>query len=359
MHVFNIDWLQLFCHINAPMPKGILGIYKFEQQKYSTKQFRTVNIAYIRDREFATILTTPVSDVLNPKSCMIKFNNSVLYESNLHLRASEFIKLLNCLFVSISRLDICCDFQHFNNTLNPSDFIKGFLSNKFAKKANCQFKLNGYHGKQNTYHAITFGSQSSPVTYKLYNKYKELNEHVMKPYIVDCAKLAGINTDIDFWRLEFTLNSTNKKLCTTDGVVIYDSSDMAYCCQNIAKAIFISCFSHYFSFVYKDDQKRKDRMKPIDLLTFDKVSTCVFTPISSTNSSAADKIFINKLAMLNDELRGKDFDLSIFSKQLLTDFTYNRGLERYALKKGHDLYYSDAEGQRDINYVFKKHRYIK
>jgi hypothetical protein len=353
-YITSYDWIQLHCHITTPLASLLLAGYSIEKQKYSTRECASVHIIFKKKKQIATIVSEPHSPVMNPKSAWIKFENSLLYKSNFIEQIKDVLTIFQLKFKNITRLDVCCDFDNFKNNFNPENLIKGFLSEKFLKVLNSKFKVIGEQKFVNTYSYLAFGAESSEVCYKLYNKFLEMEQVKMKPYIMDQARNNGINVEANYWRLEYSLKSSSTKILTADGEILFDAYDLNTLKDANKQPLFEYLCSHYFRFVKSTNQDRKDRMPAIDLFKWALIKPIIVRQEPNENSTRSDKIFANKLMKINQELRGQDFEMSMFSKQLLTDFVYNRGLEFYAKKKDLDIYPNDTQPARQLGKSFRE-----
>jgi hypothetical protein len=335
----NKDWVQLHTFYTFELSSGIFGRYKLEKQNYSTRQFKNVFYVFDKEEHIATITNGPYNNVLHEKSTFIKFENRILYTNYFYNYMLEILKDLGLKFRNITRFDLCIDFNKFKNNLNPQTFIQRFISGTYDKVINSKFKVIGTHGHVNKFEYINFGTENSLISYKMYNKKLELEQSKMKPYIIDSAKDNGIDTAQDFWRLEFSIKCSNTKYLSTEGQILYDAKDLNSIRSNYHFELLQHLISHYFNFVQGKKKQRKDRMTPLPLFDFGKKKLIIYNNDDSKESNRSDKIFAKKLMQLNQELRGIDFDNYIFSRQLLTQFVYNRGLEEWAEKKEIDIMY--------------------
>jgi hypothetical protein len=336
MHCISIsyDWISLYCFKFGnfeDLPSENLTIVK---QFYSTKVYRDVHIVYVNSLEFATITSVPLSPVLNPAGAIIKFHNKICYEPDIAQILPKILQLLNLKFQSISRLDVCADFQKFNKNLDPSTFINKFLVGKFLKLTKSTWKVYGTQKVKNTYNQISFGSATSWLTIKLYNKFLEQKEVAVKPWIIDKCQQAGIDTDQDFWRCEFSLKSTDNKIIDTDGCVIFDKSDLSIIDYNEVTNQFSALFNEHFVFVKYKPIAHKSRMDKLQLLDIPKEKFIISRRPKGQQGQRAHKIFANKYYKLTMDLRESSNTLHLMHAQTLIDYIDRHGLEAWANKKG-------------------------
>ena len=85
---------------------------------------------------YATILTNPVSKIIDRRGCLVKLSNRELYQPDFSYRFVNFLASYGLKYKSISRLDLCYDCNRFVNGLSPRRLINSFLSGRYLK--NCQ-----------------------------------------------------------------------------------------------------------------------------------------------------------------------------------------------------------------------------
>jgi hypothetical protein len=330
----SYDWISLYCFLLKPLPTILPANLTIVKQKYTTQVYRDVHIIYENNEEIATITSAPLSPLLAPESCIIKFSNKLCYEPNLHNIIKNYLAILNLSFSSISRLDICADFPRFANNLLCGDFINKFISGKILKLTKSTWKIYGTQRKQNTYNQISFGSASSWLGIKLYNKYLEQNQVAVKPWLIDKCRNTGIDITTDFWRLEFSLKTTDRKLIDEDGTIIYDAKELDIINYSNVSNQFYRFLSKHFVFVRNTNISKKDRMPRIELLKFDASQTEILRAPQGAQGNRSDKIFAKKYYNLALELAEVSPTMQLFAAQTLSDFIDRHGLESWAAKKG-------------------------
>lgn len=344
-----IDWLQF--HVKVPISNydrcTINKRYRITKMEYQTRHFRGVyEIFDIKANErVATLACEPHSHIMSFDSGLLKLDNKYLYQRDLYTFAQTLLKDLRLEFRSISRIDIAVDFLKFDNDFCPKDLIQGYVSDMYIKKGRgtkgrLTFETkNRSKGEQKksfrhlNFQTLKFGSEVSDTTYYLYNKTQELQQVVMKPYIQDNWSANGWDGIQDVWRLEFSMKSNNDTIVEVDGgYQLQDFKDINTI-KNIEQ-IFNYQFTKLFSFVMNEDKSRVDRMTPLVLFENLKCNAVKISLSTKKDGSRSSKIFAKGLLMLtNQELRGHDFDLAIFSNSLLGYYIVNRGITEWAEKK--------------------------
>lgn len=187
----------------------------------------------------------------------VQFSNEVLYFE----RERECIALLSqvCehMFNSFSRLDVCLDFQ-VNDT--QSAIIRKLFNGSMYVQGKAEGSIfwheSEYKGiKSRAPHCLSWGSPTSKIRCKLYNKSREQNllsegKEPEKPYIVDIWKSAGFDI-LRMWRLEFSLTSTGQMQWANKNITWNEYFDC-----NWWYMLFLSLYTNRF-IVRKNEGKRE------------------------------------------------------------------------------------------------------
>jgi hypothetical protein len=342
--IINIDWLQINCRSKYASELKFQKDLVIKKLSYQTRHFKTVEEVYKNDKRICTLARHPHSEILHPETILLKFDNYFLYQSGILSQVIEFLSFNNLDFIGISRIDICADFNTFENNLYPEDLIKDFLKEKYTKSGKSKFKLMGQNGSTNSYDYLSFGSQTSTVVSYLYNKSKELREVKMKPWITDKWELNGIDTKKEVWRLEFRIMGNSQDLISLQTGEMKELKNILFLKETVITQLFHSLQQKHFKILIKTKDTNKSRLKELQL--FDKLEFGyqLMKVSNKTESNRSDKIFIKKLNSLNCELRGNDRELSLYLDVFEQMFLDNRNLGFWAdvkLKKRnktkHDL----------------------
>ena len=293
----NLDWLEL--HAFEPPSKPLDAKYfrskgyHVEEREYGTRVYR----------EMFTILDQHGYGMIevrrNPSSqgetgihqfneCHLRLTNRTCYWDNAADVFNKFIVQHQYYNVRISRVDLCMDFSTFDKGDDPADFVRRYFSHKYAKINQGRIHSHGedtWSGQE--WNSLAWGSKTSPVSTKMYDKTMELYNAKLgvykKPYIREAWLHCGLIDDIDrctlkeeqqrIWRVEFSLTSAVKNWVPIelDGVQhkyqslrntleVYNSRDKIL-------TMFASLSRHYFRFKYYEEGKRKDRCR--DKILFD------------------------------------------------------------------------------------------
>lgn len=330
--VLNIDWLQL--NLIAPSDLHIKyhSFFKVKLMPYSTRHFKIVEELYRHKKRIATVTRMPASNIIAKDTILVKFDNWLLYQEDLFSYVSQFIALNNFKFKSISRLDICCDFQYFQNGQVPSSFIKNYLRGDYLRLG--RTSISNAHFKQIDtdlfFNALKFGSNLSDISTYLYNKTLEMNCVKWKPWIAMSWMLAGFKLELDTWRLECSLKDCHKIVISNDTGEVLELNHINTLKHDNVELLFNCLREKYFTFVRKDDQVKKSRMQRLKLFKNDYSDLCLINSKSMLQSNRADKIFIKKLDDVNKELRGQDIEMNIDLQILKAKYIELTGLAGWA-----------------------------
>jgi hypothetical protein len=334
--VLSIDWLQLNLVTPSNLDVKYHSFYTVKKLDFSTRHFRIVEEIFQHDKRIATVTRAPLSNIIAPDTILVKFDNWLLYSVDLHYFISQFIALNNFTFKSISRIDICGDFQRFHNNMLPSTFIKNYLHGQYLRLG--RTSISNAHFRQVdtelSFNALKFGSNLSDTSVYLYNKTLEMNSVKWKPWIAEKWLKAGFSVDADTWRLEVSIKSSNKIVCNTDTGEMNILNSLDVLKNNYTKLFYSTFREKYFSFVIKDSQVKKSRMLALPLFSGSFSQYKLIEGDKMLAANRADKIFIKKLESVNNELRASNFNFNIDISKLKEDFIAVTGLTEWAVNRG-------------------------
>lgn len=218
----NLDWLEIYCLEPQASPRDLdyyerMG-YEVKSRPYGTPQYREMFTVWENGEPFLEIRRNPYSvksegGIFLPNSCHVRLCNNTCYEYDpvSHLRA--FLVAHDYTYKAISRIDIALDFNEFDNTEKPEQFCKKYMSGKYSKVNQGRVSAHGEDTwTKRVFNSLKWGSDSSPITTKLYNKSLELKQVEDKPYIRQRWEDAGLDVSRDIWRMEFSFNSQMQTL---------------------------------------------------------------------------------------------------------------------------------------------------
>ena len=350
MHLISIDWLTISVDCAN---FAVSTDYVCNREPYGTSIFAEMYTISNEGIELAILTKTPRMKHMDRNLGLLKILNPILYTPQFDRIIYNILHAFNLTVKGISRLDLCADFNRFNDYADPQDFIRDFLAVKIwkigqakykvagkvanstkhtaryrrackkAKDEQESFKVIGKQSARHNYQYLRFGSNVSDVSAYLYNKTQEFIDVKRKNYIVEQWDNNGIDSSQTVWRLEFSLKGNGIKFIdTTSGEFFQKTLDMVLD-PVLREQLYNACFLRWWVFRYNDGQVRKDRMKPCNLLD---IESSIYIPRviqCSDETSRENKRMITAMEKTYDEIRIKHQvrDLEIEAAlQKVTDF---------------------------------------
>ena len=231
MKILNIDWLEVYCH--EPAEIELTADYfetqgnKVESRLYGTPIYSEMFTIYRKDKPWIEVRRNPYSKVsqggiMHDRSCHIRLCNETCYEESPIDILRMFIMANNYTYISISRIDICLDFNKFDNGWTAERFISSYMRSHISKVNQTNVSCHGTDKwGERSFNSLKWGSPSSPISTKLYNKTMEMSQGEDKPYIKEwwlCGgeedptkhtngQLDGLDVTKDVWRIEFSIKA--------------------------------------------------------------------------------------------------------------------------------------------------------
>lgn len=321
----GVDWLQL--HFRGVWASN--GVFTVKRTESETKVFKNVSDVYIGALKVGTFTAEPKSPVLNPSMIIFKFDNEILYKYDYMQIFDLMKKHFESSFVSVSRLDVCRDFNLFRFGLKPENLIKRFLRDEYLKIGKGKFKVFGGVEHGTVFDYLRFGTGTSEQSAYLYNKSKELKEATYKPWIVEKWGALGLDVNADVWRLEISLkgqsfNHLDKESGEVEKLDIEVLRDL--------KKLFLwfeILQKKYFHFVVNDGQAKKTRMKAIELFEPFDTDIVVVKLKDNLKSNRSNKIFLKHLEKWKNQQKGDDINLCLERDKVQRNYIERHGLEKY------------------------------
>lgn len=320
----NIDWLEVFAREPSDIPHNAKYYqdrgFQVKERNYGTPQYREMFTIYQDGFPYLEIRRDPYSlkkngGIFNSNDCHIRLSNRTCYDISPVDDLRLFMLDNNYTYVSLSRIDICLDFNFFDLGQNPRKILEDYMENRISKINQCNTAAYGkdtWAGRK--WNSLKWGSEHSPISTKIYEKTLELKEKQDKFYIRDCWKEAGLRDDIPIWRVEFSIKSDIKHFVRIDTGELLPNDFSSYDNRHKCLFRFHSLAARYFHFkiVEKTENgkyKRKDRCKDKILFKINKEEE-VFKPIRltvNTEPTRTDKMIVKKLAeMLESQYMSRD-----------------------------------------------------
>lgn len=294
----NLDWLEVFCREPDFMPHDMSYFrhagYVCHDRGYGTRVYKEMFSLEGADGElWFEVRRNPASQGLGGihtgNECHIRLTNRTCYFDNAASILEDFLSRHGYYDIRLARVDICLDFSRFDFGDNPQAFITRYLRHRYAKINQGNISSHGadnWLGQE--WHSLSWGSKSSPVTTKMYNKTLELYEpktdRFKKPYIRKAWKICGLIDDVqrctkdgelqDIWRVEFSLRSSkvNWLPIELDGkkknFQSLKNTLQTYNSREKLLVMFASLARHYFHFKKFKQDTRKDRCPDKELFNF-------------------------------------------------------------------------------------------
>lgn len=354
-YAINVDWLQVFCHDGNTGNLGSLyhdhSAYEFTLLPHGSRHFKELWEVTNEDGDkYAIIQRVPHSSIISADGAIVQLCNRELYRPHY---AAEFILFLQAhkfTYKSISRLDVCFDSNVLRNRLRHSTFItkimQGLVLKNNQSKVQWNFSSVANVGKPMECNSCSFGSKSSGVSTKMYNKTLEMKEQKNKPYITENWVCNGLNVNEDVWRIEISIKSDSSTTIRTESGEIFRISADSLRMQQIVEDIFFSYANKYFSFKTNTGKKNKTRMP--DFLIFPDERIATLHPVRITeckDSGRGDRIFLKKLLSLQSEFARADNQTFIALKEVINTFTLTRNLEVWKMRNFNEGLYKKSYEQ--------------
>lgn len=281
----NLDWLEVFCYENANEPRDAdyfasRGI-PVSVREYGTRVYNEMfTLLDEHLHPFIEIRRSPKTELIPRFSCHLRLVNAYCYHEHAANIMHTFINQYGYDFVRISRVDICLDFLKFDSGDDPQKFLMRYIRRKYSKinqsRATNHFEDTWSSRDTNS---ISWGSPTSDIGTKMYNKTLELYDQTTKtfrkPYIrvawyqcglIDDWRNVTLNGDLQqIWRVEFSIRSNVKKWFKIElngnkkqYQSIHNTLDV-YDTRPKLLTMFASLAKHYFHFKKFKQNVRKDR----------------------------------------------------------------------------------------------------
>ena len=325
--------------------------------------------------------------IFEKNDCHIRLSNYECYRPNCVQKLQEFFLRFGLEPQSITRIDICLDVLHCDDGQDMGQFIHDYILEKYYKVHIARIaphgpEVNGSffnaHGKEamykREYNSIKWGSPTSAISVKIYNKTQEMAEVKNKPYILDQWRAAGLIDEADInqaaklqavryniakltkglnfakdknkireklneqkaeaieikenlkkvWRIEFSLKSTIKGFVREIGNSEENKKEIMYSLNlnNIQKKshllfTFMALAKRYLNFKVVEmtkngTPKRKDRCA--DYFPVGEADIPVYKPVMPTiNKDVArgTKMIINYLQMIADSTKDSEMPYNV------------------------------------------------
>ena len=321
----SLDWLAI--QYEGP----IRDHYPFEFKKlpYGCREFRELFEVYRYGDLWGHVSTQPTLPSLKGDFFILKLENKYLYDTDLSSQILDFEVGTSIRRLGLSRVDICLDFQQFDNGMEPAKLIKDFA----AGKIDCLGKMGGSivrgQSSDEPYSYLSLGARTSDVRVYLYNKTKEMKDVKWKTWIAETWKKAGLDLERPVWRLEVSLKGQAMKWADQETGDLWELNIRDLTNPTYLQMLSSSLFHKYFGFVPHSNAKNRYKNQRLELIK-DRWFRCIrVNAREHEDSNRSDRIFIKKAlaeAKTSAQLRPEDRWHVV---AWLYSWACDRGLEAY------------------------------
>lgn len=338
----NFDWLELYCVETDGYPArtpdyycSVYGDANVSIRPYGTPMYREMFSICYAGKAMVEVRRNPLSKeseggLFPDNACHIRLANRVCYYPDPVGFLYQFMRRHHLEYISTKRVDICLDFNRFDTGQDPARFLRSYFANKYAKINQCAFQNHGKDTWQSKEHnSAKWGSTSTGLTTKLYNKTMELNRQGHdKPYIRAAWKECGLSLDEDVWRVEFSIMPKFRNLIKSETGQVLPCDIMTFRTRSMLTELFFMLADRYFQFRYVEmDEsgklKRKDRCKEKLLFRISKEDRGWKPEVEPTERRSMDKTLlriVDRLCDLADEQpRIEKFNHIMYTAQYIID----------------------------------------
>lgn len=300
----NLDWVEVYAKEGSkryPLNADYFRSHGYfvSERDYGTRVY--AEMFTIEDKEghpFIEVRRKPMAGTsdfsgLDQYSCHLRLVNRACYYEDAISRLRDFMVEHDYEFQRIFRLDICYDFVKFDFGDAPCDVAQRIVSKKY-RKINQGHMSTHSEDRWDRYEweTLSWGSKTSMVSTKMYNKTKELSSPKSdKPYIRQIWFESGLIDDpinmtkkdehgrvkdVEVWRIEFSLKSSArnwlviedqsgkkvKKKSIPHSLACYDSKDKLW--QRFQDLAY-----HYFRFKIQTYIDEKPSLTRVSLQAYE------------------------------------------------------------------------------------------
>lgn len=261
------------------------------ERDYGTRVYKEMfTVNDVHGNPFVEVRRAPYSTgyggIHAVEECHLRLVNAACYLDNAAAMMQNFIDTYGYAINRISRVDICLDFERFDEGDEPAVFLSRYLRQVYSKINQGNITAHGadrWNGQ--VWNSVSWGSPTSAIGTKFYNKTMELYDPVTgtyrKPHIRYAWLKCGLIDDFhkvmkqgkdgwytpQIWRVEFSIRSSVKKWFAIElngeekhYQSIRNTLDM-YDCREKLLTLFASLQQHYFHFKHYEKEQRKDRCR--------------------------------------------------------------------------------------------------
>lgn len=338
----NYDWVEVFAMESDHYPARTVSYYEsyygslnVVRREYGTPMYRDMITIYNGKTKLIEVRRDPLSKaseggIFPDRCCHIRLTNRSCYLPDPIGFLLAFLRTHHLEYVSTKRIDVCLDFNRFDGGDDPATFLRKYHARKYAKFYQREFFDHGRDQWQDAYYnSVKWGSPTSVITTKLYNKTEELaRPKCGKPYIVDAWRACGLDVNLPVWRVEFSIRPDFKNLVKEATGETMPVDIMQFRTRGQLLNLFFMLADRYFKFCYVEKRpdgklQRKDRCRRKMLFRID-AEQCGYKPYDEpTTAAAPDKVLfkmLDKLMELADETKtGQQLDHIYYTAKMIIE----------------------------------------
>lgn len=349
---FHCDWLAFSVVIpHADIQLNSVDGYRCELFDGNNIYKHRAIVTDITGQKWLTMLWKPYSSVIKDNIMSVQISNECLYYYQEQEAFDLLQKFVPCVFNAFSRIDLALDFVPSANQLET---IKKLYNGKYyVQKKQCGASWwyadeSQKTGKIATYPTcLNFGSPSSEIKVKIYNKSREQGllggevekqvEAAPKPYIIKKWKQAEFDIQ-HVWRVEFSLSGAGQLKFDNQIITWEMYKDLDYLFDVFSDLVKTRLV------IRKNEGKRDEkhnRDKIIPFLDLSENSVSVRWRESESNKESKESI-----VLLNRLLRTLEEPLSL-SNELVFDSLVS-SIDNVVKSCGLGAYFARTKGAKNV-----------
>lgn len=328
----SVDWLTMYCESSM-----IVQNKRWEWRKldHGSAQFSEVYKVYDREKseQYCIVQRCPYSPIIPKRAVMVQVCNRFLYYNNWNNELNNFLLASNIKPISISRIDIACDFTEFAYGVSPQSFIKKAASGQYRYAGRSKITYTTKAGSASDFEYMRIGDRESEISSYLYNKTQELKDVQDKPYIREMWERSGLDTSKNVWRLEVSLSNVQMRTVIKETGEVFRLDLDFFKTQGIVENVFNCACLKSFKFKYNKPGERTTRLRDVLLFNHQSTTLLMTIPTNDAKTNRMDKIIIKRLANYHSMYRIEDKEEIEILQKALSVLLKNEALADYYYEK--------------------------
>lgn len=189
--------------------------------------------------------------------CHVKLCNEWCYNDSWAYIFKTALRSFRINPIRPSRIDLAGDVQNFECGVPASVVAQKLMQRQYYKIHQSNWRAVGNDAASLSWNSLGFGSKSSPVYTRFYNKTLELRQEKDKQYIRECWELAGLDMSKDVWRVEFALTDTGRDVIDDETGECFSLSIDDIDDHDKVTALFCHYAQHYWDIRKVEGDKRR------------------------------------------------------------------------------------------------------